>query len=232
MKAGEITPSYSLLKHDTIKSIRACAPRLLLFISLRNPIERAWSAACMDLCRCQISHEEAGDAWFLDHIKSGPSRHRGDYEAIIKCWLSVFPKEQLYILFFDDIIKDPHCLLRKLAVFLGVDPNLYPPDENLSMPVLPALDPSLQQLQARLSRPSLAKHPRVLETLHELYDHKITMLQNFLGMPLNHWIPNEFTDPYPACRDASEVGVGGPGFAMVRQLIAEKQSGWSTTSHA
>jgi hypothetical protein len=46
---GEITPAYSILPVNRIRSIRAIMPEVRLIFLMRDPIERAWSHAVMDL---------------------------------------------------------------------------------------------------------------------------------------------------------------------------------------
>ena len=46
---GEITPAYSALPPDRIRFIRSVMPDLKLIFLMRNPVDRAWSHALMDL---------------------------------------------------------------------------------------------------------------------------------------------------------------------------------------
>ena len=51
VRTGEITPSYAALPPETIRAIREACPGIRLFITFRNPLERAWSAALMAMVR-------------------------------------------------------------------------------------------------------------------------------------------------------------------------------------
>jgi hypothetical protein len=84
--AGEITPAYGILPVEIIREIHQQAPRLRLIYLIRNPIERAWSAALMALQRAEMTIDEASDAWFSDHFHSAGSRQRGDYETCLRTW--------------------------------------------------------------------------------------------------------------------------------------------------
>src|SRR5258706_3186219 len=70
VKNGEITPAYALLPVEAIREIREINPALRVIYTLRNPLERAWSAALMVLQRGGMTLEEASDQWFIDHFRS------------------------------------------------------------------------------------------------------------------------------------------------------------------
>lgn len=59
VKQGEITPAYGFLDRATIAEIRLTVPDARLFYAMRNPIERAWSAAKMAVLRAEMTPDEA-----------------------------------------------------------------------------------------------------------------------------------------------------------------------------
>ena len=152
---GEITPAYSLLPTETIHRIHSRWPNLRLIYLIRNPIDRAWSAARMALKRADMSHEEASDAWFIDHFCSQGSLLRGDYEACIRNWLSIYPKEQLLVLSLETIAANPVAMANRCMKHIGASPIFTSSDrENLSikifqgdrMPLRPSLAPVLDKI--------------------------------------------------------------------------------------
>jgi hypothetical protein len=104
---GDITPAYALLPKTTIEKIYSRFPNLRLIYLIRDPMERAWSAARMALGRAEMLHNEASDQWFLDHFQSSGSLARGDYEKCIRQWLSVYDPSQLLIVRYESICTDP-----------------------------------------------------------------------------------------------------------------------------
>ncbi|WP_291719918.1 sulfotransferase domain-containing protein [Magnetospirillum sp. 64-120] len=174
-KQGEITPAYAILPSSVISQIHACAPRLKLFYSLRNPIERAWSAALMALTRAEMTIDEASDAWFIDHFHSSGSRRRGDYLACLDTWLSIFPQSALQVIVFDDITTRPRHVLENLARHLDVDPAFF---QSLPETALPA---------PAFSGPGHPLRPSLSEILHSLYDPQIVQLENRISRNLAHW---------------------------------------------
>lgn len=184
LAVGEITPAYAILPTESIKAIRLRCPEIRLFISLRNPIERAWSAALMALARSYMAPQEASDQWFLDHFRSSASRSRGDYASCIERWWSEFPREQLLIILTEDIAARPGAVLAGLAAHLAIDEAdfLRIPDAELREIVRPALGPAAASLAPEPLRPSLAA------PLVDMYAGSIARLACLVDRDLSHWL--------------------------------------------
>lgn len=137
---GEITPDYGTIPLERIQFIRKIIPEVKLLLIMRNPIERAWSAARRVLSRLakeslRIKFEEIPDQEFFAYFKLEqryrtkerpihgdyiPGVRMGDYLRIIDNWLTAFPEEQLYLAKFDEIATRPVELLREIFSHLGV----------------------------------------------------------------------------------------------------------------
>jgi hypothetical protein len=183
IKTGEITPAYAMLPPAKIAAIRHACPAIRLFISLRNPVERAWSAALMGLARAQMLEHEASDQWFLDHFRSEASRSRGDYVGCLERWWSAFPREQLLILFQDDIADRPANVLSSLADHLGIDGADFaavPPAE-IAEVVVPGLGADV------IATPPPPLRPSLLKPLLALYAADIERLERVTGRSLDAW---------------------------------------------
>lgn len=101
-----------------------------------DPIERA------------LSQHRAGVRWGADHgsfdesiatlldkrENAAPDHRwsdivsRGEYGRILDKYLSHFPREQLLVLFNDELTADPQALLDRFFEFVGVEPGHVPPD--------------------------------------------------------------------------------------------------------
>jgi hypothetical protein len=176
VKQGEITPAYASLEAARIVEIAQACPDVRLFYSLRNPLERAWSSACMALERAEMTDADASDQWFVDHFRSAGSYElRGDYETCIKRWWSVFPAEQLLVVFHDDILIEPRHVLRRLARHIGTDGEFFDtvPEETLREPVF--------------SQSPAPIRPTLIPVLRELYEARIDRLSALFGRDLSHW---------------------------------------------
>lgn len=133
---GEITPAYAILPTARIRECHEHFPWLKLIFIYRDPVERAWSSAKMALRRAEMTIHEASDQWFLDHFKSAGSLARGNYETCIKNWLSVYPRERLLVLRFEDIRDRPAAALSVCCRHLGLE-NIYGKPEFLARAKLP-----------------------------------------------------------------------------------------------
>ena len=179
---GEITPAYAILPRQRIHAIRSRCPEIRLFISLRNPIERAWSAAIMALVRSGMTLAEASDQWFLDHFRSAASRSRGDYAACLEQWWSEFPRAQLLILFTEDIAARPSAVLEALAAHLAIDDADFArlPNSVIREVVRPPTAPT-EQLANTPIRPSL------VAPLIDMYADSIARLARLIDRDISHW---------------------------------------------
>ncbi len=122
----------------------------------------------MALKRAEMTHEEASDAWFIDHFHSQGSLARGDYEACIRNWLSIYPKEQLLILSLEMIAANPVEMANRCLTHLGVSPIFTSRDrENLLIAIFEGDRMPL--------RPSLAP------VLHKIYKEKIKSMSKYLN---------------------------------------------------
>lgn len=118
---GEITPSYSILRQESVAYIHKLMPDLKIIFILRNPIDRAWSQFRMDLSlNQQKSFEDLIYTDFIKHFSSQDSRARGDYLKTIQTWQSHYPEKQFHICFFDQLLENPCLFIREICEFLNV----------------------------------------------------------------------------------------------------------------
>jgi len=122
---GEITPAYAILPIDKIKEIYVMNPDLRLIYLVRNPRDRAWSAAKMMMNRQGLVFEKTPDEWFIKQFQSQDSRMRGDYESCLTNWKSVFPNEQILVLDYSKITKNPVDLMVKICAHISIPANFF-----------------------------------------------------------------------------------------------------------
>jgi hypothetical protein len=172
-KCGEFTPAYSVLPVDTIELCHSHFPDLKLIFLLRNPIDRAWSSAKMELRRTKMSIIEASDQWFVDHFKSDESLMRGDYESCLRNWLEYYHWDQLMVCFFEELLETPDTLLKKCFNHINVSSNSFDWRMDLKQPVNKGIQGDI---------------PRNLRSvLEDIYHPKIKSLQDYLQMNLEIW---------------------------------------------
>jgi Sulfotransferase domain len=119
---GEVTPTYGILPPRRIRFIGRLMPRLKIIFLMRNPIDRAWSHARMDLAREPGRQPEAPE--FMAHFYGAASRRRGDYETILRNWRAYFPADQMLVRFFEDVAGHPRRLLTEVFSFLGLSTDV------------------------------------------------------------------------------------------------------------
>jgi hypothetical protein len=172
---GEITPSYALLTEERIREIYSLSCHLRIVYLIRNPIERAWSAALMALQRAEMAYDEASDQWFIDHFRSAGSLRRGNYEACLRRWRSVYPDNQLLVQRYEHISRAPRLVLKRCAEHIGVDSCFYERIDEAALR-LPVFVGTRERI-----RPSL------YAVLREIYEPQILRLEQYLGEDLTDW---------------------------------------------
>lgn len=172
---GDITPAYGHLSIEKIREIHSMMSHLRLIYLIRNPIDRAWSSAKMDLSREEMSIEKTPDQWFIDHFQSNESLARGDYETNIRRWRNVFPADQLLIIRYETICNNPIAAANMCLKHIGLGDLFSDKDkEQLAIKVFEGNSAKL-----RLSlRPSLL----------EIYQNRIISLGNYLDEDFSSWL--------------------------------------------
>lgn len=183
--SGEITPAYSILPLHRIRVIHALRPDLKLIFLMRNPIERAWSQARMNLVKLtDREYEDVSEEEFLEHFtqpRSISSIKRGDYLQILDNWLAVFPEEQLHVDFFERIADDPQGLLEDVFSFLDVSTDVdwekFPYNEVI------------------FSGPDREIPPHFRSFLEDLFAEDMRRLHDRFGDPVHPWLEGGSDSP-------------------------------------
>jgi hypothetical protein len=132
---GEMTPEY--LEHpEAAERMARVIPDAKLVVSLRHPVERAYSHYQMQ--RAKFSAKEPF-AQIVDlELSQGPSAipepHRpylrgGLYHQHLTRVLAHYPRESVLVLLMDDLESDPATTYRQLCAHIGIDSEPLP--ENL-----------------------------------------------------------------------------------------------------
>lgn len=128
---GEASPSY-LCDAEAAERIKSAIPNAKIIISLRNPVERAYSHYLMDFNRgseslpfeqaleFDLARQEKG--WG----KSSQYIELGLYARQVKSFVDTFGRERVYVVLFEDLVRDTRATMQGIARFLGIDPDAYP----------------------------------------------------------------------------------------------------------
>lgn len=119
---GEYTPSY--YKYDWIaQRIAADFPDVKLIACLRDPIGRAFSN--------YLYNKKQGKDTKYDKFIDMPINHhhfvKGRYFECLRPYLKLFPREQIFITTFEEMLARPDEVVSQVYDFLGVDSSFEPP---------------------------------------------------------------------------------------------------------
>ncbi|QIN85266.1 sulfotransferase [Rubrobacter tropicus] len=219
---GEASPWY-LYSARSAENIHRHIPDAKLIIVLRNPAERAFSSY-LHVARDGREHltfkegllaeeERIEQGWeFIWHYQ-----RTGFYAAQVGRFFDVFPREQVRVYLYDDLLANPMGFLKDIYVFLGVDPDfvvdtsLRPnatgiPKNRLLGKLLLQPNPLRSAMKAlvpgevryglsqRLNQRLLEKPRPDRETYAELlqsYKKDIRALQDLIGRDLSVWIAGQ-----------------------------------------
>jgi len=145
---GKASPQYMGNKLAA-QRIHEMMPDTRLIALLRNPVERAFSQYSMSVRRGfeQRSFDEVVaalmqsdalitarntmpvlEAGNTNEDESGHYLVWGEYGRILQEFQNYFPKDQLHVLFMDEMIKDPVGTYQQVIKFIGIDDNYVPPN--------------------------------------------------------------------------------------------------------
>jgi len=130
---GEASPGY-ICHPDAPQRIASALPDAKLVLTVRNPIDRAYSQYWDN--RRQLGEPLEWDDAVARLVGGGlfePGRlgyvARGMYMAYIPRFLERYPRERLLVLVFDDLKADGAAVQRRLFEFVGVDPEIAVPPQ-------------------------------------------------------------------------------------------------------
>ncbi|MCB0060706.1 MAG: sulfotransferase [Caldilineaceae bacterium] len=119
---GEITPKYLHDEHAASR-IYELLPDAKLIVSLRNPVDRAYSS----YWKSRASFPDETLATFAERRKVLPDLvEAGLYHKHLERYFALFPREQIHILLFEEIESAPERVLADLFTFLAVDAAFVP----------------------------------------------------------------------------------------------------------
>lgn len=116
--AGEITPAYATLPVEVLRRIRDMNDAVRLIYIMRDPVDRAWSAAHNAAKKGNSS--VATIASTIARARQPGGVARSDYAGTIERLESVFDAGQIRYCFFEDLRDRPEILIAGLLQFLGV----------------------------------------------------------------------------------------------------------------
>jgi hypothetical protein len=117
---GEITPAYATLDDEVWRRIYAMNSKIKLVFVMRDPVDRVWSSINNTAKKNKLNGGLTMATALKRALQSGPVL-RSDYPDTIRRLEAVFPADQLYFCFFDDLRARPAEFASGLLSFLGVE---------------------------------------------------------------------------------------------------------------
>jgi len=130
--AMEATPTYSYGGRPVIDAIQEKLPGVKVVISLRDPVQRLWSAYTFQrelgnlgylpsfgayLAACERRKRDGSDLVPHDHHHG---LYIGYYADYVPLWLDAFG-DDIRVVFADDLAADPGAVMRELLLWLDLD---------------------------------------------------------------------------------------------------------------
>ena len=116
---GEYSTSY-LYSPEAATRIAHCCPGARLLVSLRNPVDRAYSGFVNGL----MSGELAAGTDFEHALDIEPQiLDKSRYAKHLEKYLKLADRDKILILIYEDALEDANGFLRRVYEFLGVDPG-------------------------------------------------------------------------------------------------------------
>lgn len=120
--AGEYSTSY-LTHPEAPERIRQRYPDARLIVSLRHPVERAYSNYLNDIVAGVVPPSTKFEAALRSHPEYVEN---GRYAQPLRRYLDLFPREQVFVSLFDDARRDPLASVQAIYRFLDVDDSFRP----------------------------------------------------------------------------------------------------------
>ena len=130
---GEASPSY-LCDADAARRIRLAIPDAKIIISLRDPVQRAYSHYLMEFRQGRETHS-FGDALASDRLRrekgwgvSFQYVELGLYAEQVERYLAAFGNSNVLVILFEDLVRETPAVMKEVADFLEIDSAEFPRD--------------------------------------------------------------------------------------------------------
>ncbi len=118
--AGEFSPNY-FMSRDAAERAQRYNPAMRLIAMVRDPVARAFSNHLHEIRKKHIPEDTSFEA----AMKENPAYVRqSQYGTNIGRWLDYFEKDQLLVLFAEDVATDPEAAFARIATHLQISTNI------------------------------------------------------------------------------------------------------------
>lgn len=122
---GELSDEYITLPFDEVDKLHRTMPKVKVILIVRNPVERSYAAIREKLARNKkMPFDKLTRRQLLTLMNSDWARSHSSYQRAIDNWSVFFPRSQLFIGFYEDLLQDPSGFMRRIYDFLGLEGEL------------------------------------------------------------------------------------------------------------
>jgi hypothetical protein len=123
---GEATPAYLYLP-QVAGLIRSALPNVKIIVALRDPVERAYSHY-WNLVAEALDDGVNKKLEFEEKLKLTPRLiEEGFYDERLKVYYDLFPRENICVVLFEEMVSDPETHFSNIYKFLGVSEDFRSP---------------------------------------------------------------------------------------------------------
>lgn len=124
---GEASPMY-LYGKKAVNKIKDEIPEAKIIVVLRDPVDRLYSRFYHLVREGREPSPNFSDALQKGNIwwKKNDLVQEGFYFTHLKKWYDAFPKEQIKVMLYDDLRKNPQEFVSEIYSFIGVNPDFKP----------------------------------------------------------------------------------------------------------
>lgn len=217
---GEASVSY-LFDKDCPKLIKKYLPETKMIAILRQPVDRAYSNFLHAKKAGNEDISEFAEAFQEKERKKNKDQpikyyqEKGYYYDQLKRYYNLFPKENIKVLLFEEVINDPVTTSQEIFEFLNVDNTFIPntkqkvnvsgapkglfgwlimklrqynliPDIQFSKYLPPFIIKSI--FNAAYKKPEPLNKKLKQKLTHQFYKNEITKLEKLIHKDLSHWL--------------------------------------------
>jgi len=130
-KCGEYTPNYICTPYAPA-FVKTYFPNAKLFTIFRNPADRAFSHYKDHLYYNKIPPEISflqafNEDYPKKELKYFSVKSKGMYANQLEIWLKYFDRDQLKVMFYDDLLSDPVKFIQEIYEHCELEKNYVPP---------------------------------------------------------------------------------------------------------
>ena len=215
---GEVSPHY-LRSPQAPQLIKVTIPEVRLIFSLRDPVKRAYSSYWHKV-RLGIEERPVEEAL----MENDQAVQHGLYHQSLLNWYSRFGSQQIKIIIFEELVRDPATVYIDICRYLGIDDTFVPDfvvrnkggtmknhglgrlyERIKTHPMRQVIDPlipnRLRQTMITTRDKNLVDPPpmpaAIAERLHEFYRPDIDALEVLINRDLSAWKGQAVPQPSP-----------------------------------